>query len=182
MFPEQQIRVWFEDEARMGTKPRFKRRLTARGVKPVMVHANTYENFWIYGAFEPASGQSFVMQWSTLDSACFQAYVQHFAQHHHNKQQLHLMVMDGASAHRAHNSDWPATVLPVILPPYSPELNPCERVWQVMRKALKGWYPELDMLRNDLDVWLNNLNAFDLRSTLQFPYIRRVLPLLSSSN
>lgn len=148
----------------------------------MMVHANTYENFWVYGAFEPATGQSFVMQWSTLDSACFQAYVQRFAQQHHNKQQLHLMVMDGASAHRACSSDWPANVIPVILPPYSPELNPCERVWQVMRGALKGWYPNLTTLRHDLDAWLNDLNAFDLLSTLQFPYIRRALPILYSSN
>jgi transposase len=44
------------------------------------------------------------------------------------------MVLDGASTHKAKALEMPSNVDLIILPPYSPELNPSERLWNSLRR------------------------------------------------
>jgi len=44
--------------------------------------------------------------------------------------------MDQASSHRSTKVVWPQDIQPLLLPPYSPQLNPAERCFQELRKAL----------------------------------------------
>jgi len=44
-----------------------------------------------------------------------------------------LMLLDGAGWHRARELRVPATIKLIPLPPYSPELNPVEHVWEYLR-------------------------------------------------
>ena len=41
-----------------------------------------------------------------------------------------LRVLDNGAGHNAKAVRWPSNVVPVLLPPYSPELNPMERLWR----------------------------------------------------
>jgi transposase len=43
------------------------------------------------------------------------------------------MVLDGASSHKSKELDLPANMCFIFLPPYSSELNPTERIWNVIR-------------------------------------------------
>jgi transposase len=45
-----------------------------------------------------------------------------------------VMVLDGASTHKSKDLIIPSNVSLIILPPYSPELNPTERLWNVLRR------------------------------------------------
>jgi len=45
-----------------------------------------------------------------------------------------LMLLDGAGWHRARELRAPATIKLIPLPPYSPELNPVEHVWEYLRE------------------------------------------------
>ena len=45
-----------------------------------------------------------------------------------------LMLLDGAGWHRARELRVPATLKLIPLPPYSPELNPVEHVWEYLRE------------------------------------------------
>jgi transposase len=45
-----------------------------------------------------------------------------------------IMVVDGASARKSSNSAMPKNVSIIVLPPYSPELDPVERVWNILRR------------------------------------------------
>ena len=55
-FSERPVRLFFQDEARVGLHLPKYRRLTARGVCPVQPFDPVYEYYWLYGAFEPATG------------------------------------------------------------------------------------------------------------------------------
>lgn len=46
--------------------------------------------------------------------------------------------MDQASSHRSTHVDWPDNVQPLLLPPYSPQLNPTERWFEELRKVLSN--------------------------------------------
>jgi transposase len=52
----------------------------------------------------------------------------------HNRE-FNVMVLDGASSHKCKELKIPENVSLVFLPPYSPELNPAEQIWNVLR-----WY------------------------------------------
>ncbi len=45
-----------------------------------------------------------------------------------------VMIMDGAGWHRSHSLRLPGNLQPLLLPPYSPELNPQEHVWDELRE------------------------------------------------
>jgi transposase len=45
-----------------------------------------------------------------------------------------IMVVDGASTHKAKALKIPDNVALILLPPYSPELNPEEQVWRRIRR------------------------------------------------
>jgi transposase len=51
-----------------------------------------------------------------------------------------VMVLDGAGWHQANDLDIPENMRLVRLPPYSPELNPAEHLWDEIREK---WFPNL---------------------------------------
>lgn len=72
---------------------------------------------------------------------------------------LDITIWDGAGVHRGHS----LTELPgqrIIQPAYSPELNPAERVFQEIRRAIEGIvYPSLLDKRHAVDDFLTTLAA-----------------------
>jgi hypothetical protein len=69
------------------------------------------------------------------------------------------VVWDGASAHRA-KAMGQAGFARIFLPPYSPELNPAERVFEQVRQAIEGTvYPSLQAKRLAIEHVLRRLNA-----------------------
>jgi len=67
------------------------------------------------------------------------------------------VILDNARYHHAAAlADWLHEHLAVLellfLPPYSPELNPIERVWKLMRRVCthNEYFPELELLQNAL--------------------------------
>lgn len=128
------MRVFAEDESRLGLHETARRRLTARGVKPIQKMLPRYEYFWLYAAVEPATGDAFFLEMPALDAHCFQAFLDEFSAAY--PESLNVLVLDGAGAHVAASLDVPANVIPMFLPPYSPELNPIERLWQDLKARM----------------------------------------------
>jgi len=51
-----------------------------------------------------------------------------------HKDEFIVMLVDGASSHRSKELKFPENVSLIRLPPYSPELNPAEQIWNVLRR------------------------------------------------
>lgn len=167
-----EFRLWFSDETRLGLHPRKKKVLTARGVKPVKIQGPVYKSTWLYGAVEPKTGEHFMMFWSHLDSACFEKFLEEFSKENEG---FHVLVMDNASAHKAEKINWPENILPVCLPPYSPELNPVERLWQALKAQLASWYKTMEELIDDVEWFLDVLDDDMVHSLCFYPYIQDIL-------
>ena len=87
-----------------------------------------------------------------------------------------LMVMDGAGWHLSGDLDVPDNVSLVILPAYSPELNPIERIWLYLRERhlshrLLDSYD--DIVNACCTAW-NKLTAERLQSLTCYPYLEQV--------
>lgn len=108
-----------------------------------------YQWFWLYTAVEPATGDSFSLYLPSLDSTCLQVFLEHLKAAYPDD--ALLLVMDRASSHRSTRVTWPQDTQPLLLPAYSPQLNPAERCFQELRKALSNrLFGTLDALQDAL--------------------------------
>ncbi|WP_198016805.1 IS630 family transposase [Rubidibacter lacunae] len=129
------VRYWCQDESRFGLHTETGRVLTAPGVKPVGEVQWRFQAFWLYGAVEPMTGESYFWEFSHLDSRCFEQYLEQFAAAY--PRELHVMQVDGAGAHRAGALKVPEIVILLFQPAYSPQVNPIERCWEWLKSGLK---------------------------------------------
>jgi hypothetical protein len=128
------VRVFSQDESRLGLHLPIRRRVTGYGVKPLQVIEPLYESYWLYAAVEPTTGDAFWWELPCLDADCFARFLDKFAQHY--TESLNIILLDQAPAHVAQRVQWPENVVLVWLPAYSPELNPIERLWEDLKSRI----------------------------------------------
>ncbi|WP_448533212.1 transposase [Parathermosynechococcus lividus] len=85
---------------------------------------------------EPLTGASWIVEFSHLDSCCFDfdQFVRSFAAQFPDD--LQLIQVDHAAAHTADSLTIPDNVILIFQPPYCLEVNPIERVWQDLKRDL----------------------------------------------
>ena len=59
---------------------------------------------------------------SAVSTVCFQLFIDELSRIYADD--FLLLVMDQAGSHRSQTMVWPEHIKPLLLPPYSPELNP----------------------------------------------------------
>ena len=166
----EQIRYWCQDESRLGLKTMPGRKITLKGVKPVGIEDWQFEYFWLYGLVEPLSGENFFGEFCHFDSICFEKYLELFTQKF--PQDLHIIQLDNGSPHRAFELDIPENVILLFQPPYSPQINPIERLWKHLKKDLKwGLFEDLDALRNTVQKILPKLSRKIISSLTGWKFI-----------
>ena len=162
--------MWAQDESRCGLLPIVRHRITARGVQPVLSAAYRFESLYLYGAVEPLTGASFFLEFPTLNTECFQLFLDHFAAT--DPAHFHLLLLDNGAFHKARHLHLPANVGLLFFPPYAPELNPIERLWRDLKEGLANSPPTtLDELSTLLMTRLTHYTTAAVRSLTGFPYL-----------
>jgi transposase len=150
--------------------PIKRRRITLPGVKPIQEAKPGYEYFYLYGAVEPETGQRFFTEHERLNSDCFQVFLDRFAEafpRSHN-----VLVLDNGQFHKAKKLSIPKNVELEFLPPYSPELNPVERLWQDLKDALGfDFYKCLADLRQETRIALSRYTDDAIASLTGYDYL-----------
>jgi hypothetical protein len=111
---ERQVRIFCEDERRVGLLPVPRRRITLTGVKPLGAVQYHCENFYVYGAVEPTTGASFFLELPDLDTTNFQIVLNEFAPHY--QATLNLVIMANGSCHKAKSLSLPRNIGCLFLP------------------------------------------------------------------
>jgi transposase len=127
--------AWAFDEGRFGLRVGLRRRWCPRGVRPPWLVHDRYEWLWLYAAVEPATGRSFFLLLPRVTKEWFARFLAAFAQEVAGDRVG--LVLDGSGSHRA-AIPWPDDVVPLPLPRYSPELNPAEQIFRVLRPKLSN--------------------------------------------
>ena len=93
--------------------------------------------------------------------------------------ELILLFVDGAGNHRSDELEIPANIILHLLPPYSPELNPQENLWDEIREKIFKNYAlkSMDDVNAKLDeaAFYIERNPTLVRSITSFPYIAKSL-------
>lgn len=126
-------RVWAFDEGRFGLRVGLRKRWCPCGVRPPWLVHDRYEWLWLYAAVEPATGQSLFLLLPRVTKEWFAIFLAAFRDEAAGARVG--LVLDGSGSHRA-DIPWPDGVVPLPLPRYSPELNPAEQIFRVLRPTL----------------------------------------------
>ena len=166
------MKVHFEDESRIGLIINRRRRITLKGVKPIGHIQYQHQSFWLYGSVAPYTGDSFFLELPMTDTQGFQYFLNALSRRYPNC--LNILFLDQARFHRGEELIAPDNVLLVPLPPYSPELNPMERVWEYI-KDLIAWerFRDLSHLSDRICTIIQAFTKDTLKSLTYYPYIRQ---------
>jgi transposase len=128
--PDAAIQLWCEDEARVGQKGRACHRWYERGIRPA---DQRFDSLYLFAACRPGTDEAFALALPEATAASMSLFLAHFAQA--LAPGVHAaLILDRAGWHLAHGLSVPDNITLVPLPPYSPELNPVERVWLYLRE------------------------------------------------
>ncbi len=135
--PERPVEVWAFDEHRLGLKPVSRQIWAKRGERPLAVSNHKYEWLYLYGFVRPATG---AVEWwlaNTVNIALFQAILDAFATASGaGKRASIVLVIDNAGWHVSNKLKLAHGLRLCFLPPYSPELQPAERLWPLTDEAV----------------------------------------------
>ena len=126
------VLVMFQDEARFGRLSLPQRCWAPAPMRPVVVQGVVREYSYTYAGVAPMSGEMDWMIASSMNTTEMTAFLRHVGSRHSD--QFVVMVLDGAPSHRAIQLAIPENMALVRLPPYSPELNPVEHLWDEIRE------------------------------------------------
>jgi transposase len=127
--------VSFQDEARVGQKVPAKKVWADKGTIPLIKKSMGYESSWIAGIFTPKTGRHFGYIYSSMTKVAFKDLLTRFSRTLRGDE-VAIIVIDGARFHNLSERELPANIRLLALPPYSPEINPAERVWRWMKGNL----------------------------------------------
>lgn len=96
-----------------------------------------YQYGYLSVALNPATGELFALLLPDMRVESFQAFLDEFVKFVGEKNFVRL-ITDGAAAHRSTRLEVDEQLTIEHLPPYSPELNPVERLFKELRKELKN--------------------------------------------
>lgn len=122
----------FEDEARFGRLSDPRACWAPSPYRPTVGLALVREFRYEYAAVSPWDGGIDYMTSEKANGESMSRFLKQVSEAHQGD--FVVMVVDGVGPHRAKELQVPENVVLLLLPPYSPELNPVELLWNVLRR------------------------------------------------
>jgi transposase len=140
----------------------------------------THEYTYAYGAVDACTGEFDSLILPQVNTDCMQLFLNEVSTRHPDEHIV--MVIDGAGWHRSGMLKAPDNIYLLKLPPYAPELNPIEHVWDELREKFfhNRVFDSLEALEGQLMRGLNTLekNSETVRTIVSWDWI--VISLITS--
>jgi DDE superfamily endonuclease len=165
----------FADEARFGRINRPRPCWAPAAIRPKVAAQLIRQYIYWYGAVAPKDGTGVYLIMPTSDTACFQAFLDMVSRRFAREDIL--LVVDGAPNHHSGKLIIPDNITLLFLPPYAPELNLKENLWDEIREKIFKNYvlKSMDAVRQKLKeaVLYIQRNPQIVKSITAFPYIAK---------
>lgn len=156
-----------QDESRFGLMTKQKKVLVSQGVEPIGKFQHTYKQVWLWGIFSIITGKSFYWETPIVNNLIFEDYLKAYASI--EPKTLTIMLIDNAGFHATKNIQIPNNIILLRIPPYTPELNPAEKVWQWMKsKTSMKFFKNLNNLQNKITELVHTLNKEKVKSIVNW--------------
>jgi transposase len=135
--PKKLVELWAQNEARLGLKPIMRRVWALKGRRPRSCGRTRYQWLYLYGFVRPKTGNTFGVLLPRVKAERMSEALAKFVTHADPKSEKVLVVLvDNAGWHHAKALVVPSNVVLHFLPPCTPELQPAEPLWPLVREAL----------------------------------------------
>ncbi len=132
------------------------------------------QSVYVYTAVCPSLGKMTSLILPRSDTQMMNRFLKHVSEDY--KDYFVILIVDQAGWHTSDALEIPENIRLVYLPPYSPELNPVEHIWEYLREndLSNKAFTSLDQLEKTLCRSLNKLekNPKLVKSMTNFPYLR----------
>ena len=126
--------IYAMDESRFGLLTIQRRCLTARGIKPLVPYQHQFKNFYLFGGYSPINGDHYTLELPYCNTDGFQQYLNGITEH--KPEEFKILILDNGAFHKTRRLEIPKNIALLFLPPYSPELNPAEKMWRWIKDRL----------------------------------------------
>lgn len=142
---DETVELWYGDETGIEGDPRPRRRWAKVGTNPRVTKNGDHLRMNVCGIVAPRTGQAYLLEFTHSDRDTFQAFLDEANKDLCLERPRQILVLDNASWHKGKSIDW-GRFEPLFLPPYSPDLNPIEKLWRYMKAE---WFT--DFVAKDRD-------------------------------
>ena len=171
------LRLMFQDEARFGRISDPRACWAPAPHRPVVNLALVREFRYEYAAVSPWDGGLDFMTAEKMNTESMSRFLDQVSKAYQD--QFIVMVVDGASSHRSKELEIPKNVSFIRLPPYSPELNPAEQIWNNIRREYfaNRVFDTLDAATAQAEFGLTEMavNKLATRQLTNWPWISAIL-------
>jgi transposase len=131
------VELWAEDECRLGLKPAARRVWVPKGTRPLCNGQHRFQWLYVYGFAEPSTGRTVCLLLPRANTERMSEALAEFARQADPEQKkLIVLLVDNAGWHTSRRLAVPANVVLHRLPPCTPELQPVEPLWPLLREAV----------------------------------------------
>jgi transposase len=150
--PQAAVEVWYQDEARLGLKPIVRRVWARRGQRPRAPRQTRYAWVYVYGFVHPERGETYWLILPTVSIEAMTLALREFARDAGaGPAKQVVLVLDQAGWHTSGKVTTPAGITLMPLPAKTPELQPAERLWPLVREGVANQaFPDVDALQTRL--------------------------------
>lgn len=139
-------------------------------MQPVCTFQQVFEYVYLFGAFSPITGMQFQLEMPRCTTDTFQLFLHEFSKQQPNEYKI--MVLDNGAFHKAKSLKIPDNIFLLFLPPYSPELNPAEKIWQhIKRKFTNKHFKTLGEISSFFSETIEQLSPNMIKSICAYQYI-----------
>lgn len=171
------VRLMFQDEARFGRMSDPRSCWAPAPYRPVVNLALIREFRYEYAAVSPWDGCLDFMTTEKMNTENMSRFLTQVSESH--KGEFIVMVVDGASSHRSKDLVIPENVTLIRLTPYSPELNPAEQIWNMLRRNYfaNRVFESLDAATAQAEFGLTEMaaNKAAMKNLTNWPWINAIL-------
>lgn len=132
LLSEDDTELWYMDEMGVNGDPRPRRRWAKIGEKARVTHNGDHVRMNVAGMICPRTGEAFLLEFSHSDREIFQAFLDQANETLKPARGRQILICDNASWHKCKSLEW-GRFEPLYLPPYSPDFNPIERLWLLIK-------------------------------------------------
>ncbi len=102
----------------------------------------------------------------------FQIFLNEFSKE--NPTELKVMVLDNGAFHKSKSLKIPENIVLIFLPPYSPEINPAEKVWWLLkREFVCQTFKTMNDLKKHIDESIRKtISVETIKSLCSFDYLK----------
>lgn len=162
---EQEYEIWYQDEVHFYRSSTIFRMWAKCGKQPLVKSAPTQEKVAFSGFVNPETGVLITNECERFNYETIMESVRLFSKQIKSDKKI-LIILDNASWHKKavrlmREEDSHNNLEFLFLPPYSPELNPIERVWRITRreKTHNRFFESISILRNSLTSYFLRFNS-----------------------